>query len=174
MLAVLSRGPRHGYQIKTDFESMTGGVWPLNVGQVYTTLDRLERDGMVAVDTSHDSKIYSLTNEGQSELSRWWEPNFADEAPPRDELMLKIIAAIESGRDHSLAVIAAHRTALTKLLQQRRARMRRRPGATEIAAQLVDDAVLMRAESDLRWLDLCETRIVSLRDEDAHTKRKKS
>lgn len=172
LLAVLSQGPRHGYQIKTDFESMTGGVWRLNVGQVYTTLDRLERDGMVAVETSDESKTYSLTNEGRSELSRWWEPDVSDDTPPRDELMLKIISAIEYGSDHALAVVSAHRTALTTLLQKRRARMRQQGVDVSIAAQLVDDAVLMRAESDLRWLDVCETRITALAKIDSPTSKR--
>ena len=162
LLAVLSGGPRHGYQIKTDFESMTGGVWKLNVGQVYTTLERLERDGMVDVDDSNDSKIYSLTTSGADELAQWWRPGVVDDAPPRDELMLKVLSAIDRGTDHALAVVDAHRTALTALLQQRRARMRAGDDAENVASRLVDDALLLRAESDLRWLDICETRITAV------------
>ena len=48
LLALLADGPRNGYQLKVDFEAATGGVWPLNFGQVYTTLDRLARDGLVS------------------------------------------------------------------------------------------------------------------------------
>lgn len=162
LLAVLAGGSRHGYQIKTDFESMTGGVWRLNVGQVYTTLDRLERDGMVDVDDSSDSKIYSLTPSGADELTRWWQPAVVDDAPPRDELILKILSAIDRGRDHALAVVDAHRTALTAILQKRRARMRAGETIDDLASRLVDDALLLRAESDLRWLDICETRIAAL------------
>jgi DNA-binding PadR family transcriptional regulator len=160
LLAVLSGGPRHGYQIKTDFETLTGGVWRLNVGQVYTTLDRLERDGMVEMDDSGESKVYSLTTEGEDELARWWEAAPIDEAPPRDELMLKVLTALDRGADHALRVVDAHRTVLTSLLQQRRKRMRE-PGplSDSLAAQLVGDALMLRAESDLRWLDQCEARL---------------
>jgi Transcriptional regulator PadR-like family len=54
LLALLNEGPSHGYQLKTSFESATGGAWPLNVGQVYTTLDRLQRDGLVTSDEADD------------------------------------------------------------------------------------------------------------------------
>ena len=70
LLALLDEGPRHGYQLKTEFEAATGGVWPLNVGQVYTTLDRLERDGLVAVADENGQKSYELTAAGREELAR--------------------------------------------------------------------------------------------------------
>lgn len=160
LLAVLSGGPRHGYQIKTDFEQATGGVWRLNVGQVYTTLDRLERDGMVEMDDSGESKVYSLTSEGEQELARWWEAAPIDDAPPRDELMLKVLTAMDRGGNHALRVIDTHRTVLTSLMQQRRKRMRE-PGPLDdsLATQLVNDALMLRAESDLRWLDQCDARL---------------
>src|SRR3982751_5358138 len=100
LLALLEEGPRHGYQLKSEFESATGGVWPLNVGQVYTTLDRLERDGLVAQATSATGgaqKRYELPAAGREELSAWWSLVPADEPPPRDELMLKVLFAIGQG-----------------------------------------------------------------------------
>jgi DNA-binding PadR family transcriptional regulator len=175
LLALLDAGPRHGYQLKTEFESATGGIWPLNVGQVYTTLDRLERDGLVDVETTEDAdtnstKIYAMTASGREVLGAWWQAVPAADPPPRDELMLKILMAIESGGEHALAVITHHRTALITLLQQRRKAGRIAPephGASfknpeQIAARLVDDALIVRAEADLRWLDLCESRIQTL------------
>ena len=68
LLALLNEGPRHGYQLKTEFEAATGGVWPLNVGQVYTTLDRLERDGLVGIAESGGQKVYSITSDGVAAL----------------------------------------------------------------------------------------------------------
>ncbi len=162
LLALLDDGPRHGYQLKTSFEGATGGVWPLNVGQVYTTLDRLERDGLVAVrpgsDESASHKVYEVTAAGREELGAWWTTVPADDPPPRDELMLKVLLAIESGPVHALGVITAHRTALTALLQARR-RERRSSAGASIAELLVTDALVVRAEADLRWLDLCEARL---------------
>jgi len=162
LLALLREDPRYGYQLKTEFETATGGVWPLNVGQVYTTLDRLERDGHVTVELGDDEqKRYSITLKGLGELGEWWEAIPADDPPPRDELMLKVLMAIERGNDHALTVITRQRSALLGLLQQRR--RQRSDGVdagTDLAGQLVTDALIVRAEADLRWLDLCEARLV--------------
>ena len=156
LLALLQEGPRHGYQLKTAFEAATGGVWSLNVGQVYTTLDRLARDGFVDVDQGGEQKQYSLTAAGREELGAWWEAGPVDAPPPRDELLLKVLLAVEEGADHALEVRTRHRTALTALLQAHR-RAGRPDG--DLAAVLVSDALTTRAEADLRWLDLCEERL---------------
>jgi len=171
LLAVLSDGPQHGYRIKTRFESITGGVWKLNIGQVYTTLDRLERDGMVKTKEASDSKLYSLTPAGKSELAKWWEPDATSETPPRDELVLKILSALSLGTDQALKVVAAHRTALTLLLQQRRAQMNASDKDMSLATRVVNDSLLMRAESDLRWLDTCESRLLAERAEQKESAR---
>lgn len=165
LLALLREGPQYGYQLKTSFEQATGGVWPLNVGQVYTTLDRLHRDGLVDVDDIDGQKSYRITLAGADALGAWWQAVPADEPPPRDELMLKVLMAIEHGPAHALTVLTRQRTALLTLLQQRR---RTRPPAPDahageaLAAALVTDALVVRAEADLRWLDLCEARLAAL------------
>ncbi len=165
LLALLDEDPRRGYQLKTSFEEATGGVWPLNVGQVYTTLDRLERDGLVTVQVGADGaagaaeKVYAITAAGREELGAWWSAVPAGDPPPRDELMLKTLMAIERGRAHGLDVITKHRTALTQLLQIRRRQRRAGTGHESLAAALVTDALVVRAEADLRWLDLCEARL---------------
>lgn len=197
LLALLSSGPQYGYQLKTGFEVATGGVWSLNVGQVYTTLDRLRRDGLVLVglqegDDGTEQKQYSLTAAGREALGEWWEAVPSEDPPPRDELQLKVLLAIEQGADHALDVITHQRTALTRLLQEHRRgirggrqnRARRSPrgrsvpapadpdaraGQTtprELASELVAEALTVRAEADLRWLDLCEARILRSRDRD--------
>ena len=172
LLALLQDEPRYGYQLKTEFEIATGGVWPLNVGQVYTTLDRLERDGFVSMEFGDDEqKLYTITVKGLGELGAWWEAVPADEPPPRDELMLKVLMAIEHGPDHALAVLTRQRSALTSLLQLRRRERAPAEAAADgspptgeaLATQLVTDALIVRAEADLRWLDVCEARIARSR-----------
>ncbi|MGH9274150.1 MAG: PadR family transcriptional regulator [Acidimicrobiales bacterium] len=162
LLALLREGPRHGYQLKTAFEAATGGAWSLNVGQVYTTLDRLARDGFVHVDESGEQKQYSLTAAGREELGAWWQAGPVDAPPPRDELLLKVLLAVEDGPDHALEVLTRHRTALTTLLQTHR-RAGRSGTDGDLAALLVSDALTTRAEADLRWLDLCEARLLHAR-----------
>lgn len=168
LLALLDDGPRHGYQLKTEFEGATGGVWPLNVGQVYTTLDRLQRDGLVDIEVVDDAdggpghKTYSITAAGREELGAWWVAVPSDDPPPRDELMLKTLMAIERGRDHAMDVITKHRSALTALLQLRRRERGGQRDSESVAAALVTDALVVRAEADLRWLDMCESRVTAL------------
>jgi DNA-binding PadR family transcriptional regulator len=161
LLALLAERPRNGHQLKLDFETATGSVWPLNVGQVYTTLERLERDGLVARMNGDDAaqKHYELTPAGREELAAWWSMVPADEPPPRDELMLKVLFALAHGNEHALDVITSHRTALLSLLQQRRREQRVEDPDPDLATDLVRDALVVRAEADLRWLDLCEARL---------------
>ena len=82
LLALLNEGPSHGYQLKTAFESATGGTWPLNVGQVYTTLDRLARDGFVTADEVDGQKRYAITAAGSGGAGAWWTTIPGDAPPP--------------------------------------------------------------------------------------------
>jgi DNA-binding PadR family transcriptional regulator len=162
LLALLADGPRNGHQLKVEFEAATGGVWPLNVGQVYTTLDRLARDGLVERalpngDGETQGKRYALTAAGREELAAWWQLVPDDDPPPRDELMLKVLFATTLGNRHALTVITEQRTALLALLQAHR-RTSPAPG-DDAASAMVRDALIVRAEADLRWLDLCEARL---------------
>lgn len=164
LLVLLVDGPRHGYGLKSSFERATGGVWPLNVGQVYTTLERLERDGFVeASDADEGQREWRLTDRGRGEVGEWWWAVPGEEPPPRDELVLKVLLALAGDRDHALEVIGHQRDALLGLLAQRRrqAKGRRHPDVDGPASELVVDVLVLRAEADLRWLDLCEERVTN-------------
>ncbi len=164
LLILLADGPLHGYGLKSSFEQATGGVWPLNVGQVYTTLERLERDGLVeASEADGGQRAWRLTDRGREEIEEWWWTVPGEEPPPRDELVLKTLLSLAGDRDHALEVIGHQRDALMGLLAQRRrqAKGRRRPDADGLASELVVDVLVLRAEADLRWLDLCEERVIN-------------
>src|SRR3954468_3046670 len=155
LLALLDEGPRHGYSLKTAFEAATGGVWPLNVGQVYTTLERLGRDGLVESSGPSGQRSYRLTPRGVDELGAWWHAVPGDEPPPRDELLVKVLLAVATSPGTALDVITGQRTAVHELLAQRRHQRRRATAAGDdvsLAVRLADDALVVRAESDLRWL----------------------
>ncbi len=160
LLALLAAGPAHGYQLKTSFEAATGGVWQLNVGQVYTTLDRLARDGLVATIHGTDQRTYELTADGREALGAWWNAVVTEDPPPRDELVLKVLLAIEHAPAHAIDVITHQRAALLSLLQQRR-RSNRDPRVSGLANALADESVMVRAEADLRWLDICESNVLA-------------
>src|SRR6185312_10168029 len=95
LLALLSEGPKYGLQLRHEFEERTGEVWPLNVGQVYTTLQRLERDGLVASDDAEaeagPQKAFRITGPGDAELAGWLRTPPDLTSPPRDELVIKIL-----------------------------------------------------------------------------------
>src|SRR6187431_249364 len=93
LLALLDRDSAYGYQLKTGFEAATGGVWSLNVGQVYATLERLERDGFVESAEQDGQRSYRITEAGTDELGEWWDAAIGDDPPPRDELTVKVLLA---------------------------------------------------------------------------------
>jgi DNA-binding PadR family transcriptional regulator len=162
LLQLLDEGPRHGYQLKVDFEARTGGIWPLNVGQVYTTLDRLARDGLVAgvEGDGGPQRTFRITEEGRGEVKDWVQSSTVDAAPARDDLIMKVLVAVGRGADDALAVIDGQRSALLAALQRRR-RSERAEGSGSIAEELAADAVLTRVEADINWLERCEEKLRS-------------
>ena len=162
LLALLERGPRHGYQLRAEFDAATGSTWPLNVGQVYTTLDRLERDGLVAQDGAPDADgriAYRLTDAGRAEVSSWFRSPVSAKAAPRDELAIKLALAVTTPGVDVLTVVQAQRTGTMGQLQEL-TRLKTRAGAADdLAWSLVLDSLVFRAEAEIRWLDHCETRV---------------
>src|SRR5205823_1531097 len=92
LLALLDEGDMYGYQLRTTFEQRTGATWPLNIGQVYTTLNRLERDGLVEEtgDDGEGHQTYRITPAGREEVRRWFVTPVSRSAAPRDELAIKL------------------------------------------------------------------------------------
>ena len=98
LLALLRAEAKYGYQLRGEFEAATGATWPLNIGQVYTTLTRLERDGLVAAaparGTATGRSMYEITEAGRVELTSWFETPVTRESRPRDELAIKLALAL--------------------------------------------------------------------------------
>jgi DNA-binding PadR family transcriptional regulator len=159
LLALLERGPLHAYGLKGDFEAATGQMWPLNDGQVYTTLARLERDGLVAADTEPDGqKLYRLTGAGRAELDTWFSAAVSRDAVPRQELAIKLIFAVRSPSADVHQVIQRQRAATMRSLQEL-TRLRADGDADDLAWTLTLDGLLFQGEAEVRWLDLCEARL---------------
>ena len=161
LLALLSEGPKYGLQLREEFEARTGEVWPLNVGQVYTTLQRLERDGLVeAEDTGDDGpqKGFRITAAGAEELTRWLRtpPDLA--SPPRDELVMKVLVAVRVPGTDVREVIQAHRRYLVELMQQW-TRIKEDEAGFDLNLALVVDAELFRLDAVIRWLDSADGRL---------------
>ncbi|WP_028276365.1 PadR family transcriptional regulator [Arthrobacter sp. I3] len=165
LLALLQDRPRYGYQLRTEFEDRTGSSWPLNIGQVYTTLDRLERDGLVRKDGGDGHVIYSITTAGRTEVGAWFTAPVSRANPPRNELAIKLALGLTIPGTDVGAIIQAQRTVSIRALQdytksRRDTAALQRPADT--ARLLVLDSLIFQTEAEVRWLDLCEARLVQL------------
>ncbi|MFF7455920.1 PadR family transcriptional regulator [Kitasatospora sp. NPDC008115] len=172
LLALLDQGPRYGYQLRTEFEARTGATWPLNVGQVYTTLSRLERDGLVvpAGEDEEGHQFYAATDAGRAELRSWFDTPVPRTNPPRDELAIKLAmavtvpgvdvpAVVQGQRRHSIKALQDY----TRLKARALAGESRPDGAGEpgsdLAWLLVLEQLIFQTEAEVRWLDHCEIRL---------------
>jgi DNA-binding PadR family transcriptional regulator len=161
LLALLSEGPKYGLQLRQEFEARTGEVWPLNVGQVYTTLQRLERDGLVEADDSSEDgpqKGFHITDDGSAELVQWLRTPPDYSSPPRDELVIKVLVALGLPGVDMDEVLQVHRRYLVELMQQW-TRLKEDESRFDLNFALVVDAELFRLDSLVKWLDTAEGRL---------------
>jgi DNA-binding PadR family transcriptional regulator len=162
LLALLGEGPKYGLQLREEFEAGTGEVWPLNIGQVYQTLQRLERDGLVESDddSERDSpqKRFRITAEGEHELAAWLRTPPDMSSPPRDELVIKVLVALRVPGTEVHGVIQAHRRYLVELMQQW-TRIKEADAGRDLALGLTVDAELFRIAAVVRWLDTADGQI---------------
>lgn len=174
LLALLERGPRYGYQLRTEFETRTGSTWPLNAGQVYTTLGRLERDGLVQPSGEDQAghALCAITEKGRGELRSWFATPVDRASPPRDELAIKLAMAVGAPGVDIRAVIQSQRHHTVQALQDyTRLKARALSGLTgggtpenrdDISWLLVLEQLIFQTEAEARWLDHCETRLARL------------
>ena len=159
-LALLAESPRHGYELKQAFDQRFGAALPpLNGGQVYTTLQRLERDGLVTgngvPDDGRQKRVYELTPAGREALADWVSaPSSATRL--RDEFFLKLVLAGLSGIADPAVLIERQRH---ECLESLRSLSRVAEGGDTVSSLLAEGAAL-HLEADLRWLELCERRLL--------------
>ena len=160
ILAILNLGDCHGYQIRAELESRTGDAWQINVGQIYGTLDRLERDGLVvANDSNSEGQIrYSITDVGRVEANTWLNSAVKPAAASRDELAMKLALAVTLPGVDVLPILDTQRAAALSELQTlttaKQATDER--NSKDLAWILVLDSQIFNAEAELRWLDHVE------------------
>jgi DNA-binding PadR family transcriptional regulator len=161
LLALLTEGPKYGLQLRQEFEARTGEVWPLNVGQVYLTLQRLERDELIESDGGDrdgPQKAFRITPAGAEELGTWLRtpPDLAN--PPRDELVIKVLVALRLPGVDVPGLLQSHRRHVVELMQ-RYTQLKAEAAPDDLSLALVADAELFRLESVVRWLDSAEVRL---------------
>jgi DNA-binding PadR family transcriptional regulator len=156
LLALLQREPMHGYQLRSEFDATTGSTWPLNVGQVYTTLARLERDGLVraGAEDSDGRVAYAITDAGSDELTSWFATPVVSSDRPRDELAIKLALAVTVPGIDVRAVIQRQRAAAVTSMQDLTRLKKGRAG--DLSWTLVLDSMRFQLEAEVKWLDHCE------------------
>jgi DNA-binding PadR family transcriptional regulator len=163
LLALLDEQPMYGAQLRAQFERRTGGTWPLNVGQVYQTLARLERDGLVepAGGPDEDGRIaYRLTKAGRAASASWWTTPVDRAEAPRDELVIKLALAVTVPGVDVPAVVQTQRTQTLRQLQDLTRLKQQADAREDLAWLLVLDNLVFAAEAEVRWLDHVEARLV--------------
>ena len=162
VLAMLAKEPSQGYQLRARMNDALGPLGEaLNAGQVYVTLGRLEKAGLVAVEeapeaagpSDRDRKVYVLTAAGQQRVAEW----LAEVSWPRPDLAefhLKLIAAAAAGLADPISIVDAQRRELLRRLRDaQRAEMAVPDGSD---AALLLEGIVLRLQADLRWLEACE------------------
>jgi DNA-binding PadR family transcriptional regulator len=163
LLAILAQGPCYGYQLRSEFDRRTGSTWPLNVGQIYNTLDRLERDGLVSkgATDAQGHVYYRITDAGTAEVTAWLHTPFERGTGGRDELAIKLSVAATLPGVEVDEILGAQRRAS----EERRAALARSAQALSIdgpellAESLVLDSLLAHAEAEVGWLDRARERL---------------
>jgi len=169
LLAILAQGPCYGYQLRHEFDRRTGSTWPVNVGQIYNTLERLERDGLVSrgPHDEHGHVYWLITDAGREAVSDWFSSPVLRAEGTRDELTIKLaVAATLPGVDAADAIHTQREASRERLRLLRLAASRdgAGDGPESLARALIDDALIATVEAELRWLDRAEQRLLHSRE----------
>lgn len=157
-LAFLRQGAKHGYELKAEFEALFGGLWEVNAGQIYTTLGRMQRDGLVThervlQDDRPDKKMYRLTEAGEQTIVQWMDDAVEFTESPRDELLVKIFVLHRLDQAACLRAVRAQRIAYFAALREF---TKRKLSTTDQLQRLIVDRAILRVQADLEWLDMSE------------------
>ena len=158
MLGLLAEEPLHGYEVKSRFERMLGGTWEVNIGQVYATLQRLERDGLIEASGARGDRnklAYRATEAGRREFEDWLA--YPDQEPQqlREGIYLKLLLAIRTGDGSLDALLTGQRRVCLQRLRDLAAleEQAQRDGREDLV--LLFKGASFHVEADLRWVDAC-------------------
>lgn len=168
MLGILAEKDLHGYELKSSFDEKVGDFWSLNYGQIYSTLDRLEKEDLVAHDRQAqerrpDRKIYRITPKGREELREWLTTPVNKVRALRDEFFIKLVFMDKNNPAPILELIEKQKALYLKqmsLLTKQKVSMKTKTiDLDSLTTELLMDAGLFHAEADIKWLTLCESKI---------------
>lgn len=158
ILGLLAEEPMHGYEVKARFEEMLGRTWEVNIGQVYSTLQRLERDNLVEAAGERGDRgrlAYQLTANGRQLLAQWLAEPEAEPQQLHDDLFVKLMLIRRLANGNLEGLIARQRRVYLQRLRdlsdlERRARAEQRPDLL-----LLIKGAVIHTEADIKWLDAC-------------------
>ena len=161
-LGLLESKPRHGYELKRAYDDRFGHGRPLAFGQVYATLSRLLKSGLVEVDGVEpgggpDRKRYAITTAGVTDVEHWLARPEKPDLYLQNTLYTKVVLALMSGRS-AATVLDVQRSEHLNLMRE----LTRRKTDGDLADQLICDYGLFHLEADLRWLELTAARLDQL------------
>lgn len=161
LLALLGSAPLGAAELQREFVERTSHTWDLNIGQVYTTIQRLERDGLVAATPGSDQiERYELTEAGRAAVAHWWSTPVSRSKPERDELVMKMALAATTPGVDVRAVLQVQRSEMMRVLRDlTKLSAHTSDGDSDHAWTLVIDHQIFAAEAEMRWLDHVEARI---------------
>ncbi len=160
----------HGYELKEEFVSEIGQHWSLNFGQIYTTLDRLQRDGLICFQTVHESggpdkKVYSLTVKGQDKLNNWFLTPVSADKRLKSEFYIKFILSLTTSGVDPKEIIQIQRKSLLEEMHQLVCLKSEADPIVQLSWILLLDSAALHIEADLRWLDMCEVRLQKVKEQ---------
>ena len=169
ILGLLEQKPRHGYELHDAFEAVVGGeqVWDVKPAQIYTTLTRLEKGGLVIEQSAEqdggpEKRIYAITQSGRRALREWFYSPVASRHQ-RDEFFLKLMMSLVTGEANPRRVIYVQRASLYRDLHDLTGQRGEADAGHELAYILLLDQAIMHLEADLRWLEMIEARLDEVR-----------
>ncbi|HEY5835960.1 PadR family transcriptional regulator [Streptomyces sp.] len=160
LMALLAKGPVHGYELKQSLETLFGSAYPQpNVGQIYVTLSRLERAGLITGQDVTQSgrpnkRIYELTEAGHEAVAAWFEET-SDEPRVRDEFFMKLALAPAAGVTDQIGLINRQRRHYLNLMRAM-ARLAAAEDRDNRVAQLLIEGAMLHLQADLDWLERCQ------------------
>jgi DNA-binding PadR family transcriptional regulator len=165
LLGLLEDRPRHGYDLKREYDERFASTRPLQFGQVYATLARLLRDGLVDIEALEagggpDRKLYAITAAGVTDLERWLREPVTPQPYLQSVLFTKVVLALLSGRSAADVLDTQRASHLDRMRE-----LTRRKASGDLADALVADFALVHLEADLRWIEMAGTRLGRLEKE---------
>ncbi len=170
VLALLAQQSRHGYELHDLFEAALGGHWDLNTGQIYSSLDRLARAGLVVEEgiekgDGPDKHLWAITELGTAQLLQWYRSAVPRDYRLRDEFYLKLVLAVVTQTARPQPILQVQRRELFQELHDLTALRSRLNPRQELARILLLESAIMHTEAELRWLDIVEARLDEIREQ---------